>query len=47
MEHFFNVDVVTICLKYGTYAIAWGVILVILFELLVYGIIKAFHLLKL
>lgn len=47
MEQFINIDVVTTCLKYGTYAIVCGTFLTILFELVVYGIIKAFNLLKL
>ena len=43
----FNVDVVTTLFEYGTYAIICGCVTVIIFELVVYGIIKAFNLLKL
>lgn len=43
----FNVDAVTILFEYGTYAIICGCVTVILFELIVFAIIKAFNLLKL
>ena len=42
-----NVDVVSTFFEYGTYAIICGCVTVIIFELVVYGIIKAFNLLKL
>ena len=46
MDKYITVDLVKVFLEYGVYSIVAGVIFIGVFELLVMGIVKAFHLLK-
>lgn len=44
---YINIDLLVDFLKWGTFAIGWGLVVIMPLELLVFGIIKAFRLLKL
>lgn len=44
---YINIDLLVLFLKWGSYAIGWGLVVIMPLELLVFGIIKAFHLLRL
>lgn len=42
-----NIELLKIILDYGIYAMGWGALVVAPSELLVFGVLKAFRLLKL
>lgn len=44
---YIDIDLLADFLKWGAYAIGWGLVVIMPAELLMFGIIKAFRLLKL
>ena len=42
-----DLDLLAVFLRYGVFAIGWGLVIIVPLEILVFGVMKAFRLLRL